>query len=71
MKSGLHSKGGEYMGFIKLGISFVGIVLFWLASIGWAYVVKGEVTMENVESSALAFLIGLVIYIMVDRSIEE
>lgn len=59
------------MGFIKLGISIIGIMLFWLASIVWAYLVKGEATLENIESSALAFLIGLVIYIFVDRSIED
>lgn len=55
----------------KYGLIMLGIVLFWLLSIGWAWLVKGEVSIENVESSALAFLVGIVIAMIVNSVVEE
>lgn len=57
---------------MKLLIQIIGVIILWLLGVGWAYVFYGsEFTFQNVESAMLAFVVGFIVFDLVDRVYER
>jgi hypothetical protein len=53
---------------LKIATSIISVIVFWLLAIGWTYLRDGEgFTFEGVESTLLSFLVGVVVFDIVDR----
>ncbi|MED3562406.1 hypothetical protein [Bacillus xiapuensis] len=53
---------------MRLLVMIIMIVLFWLLCIGWSWLFNHNFTIDDVESSALSFLVGIVISMLVGGS---
>jgi hypothetical protein len=53
---------------LKIITSIISVIVFWLLAIGWTYLRDGEgFIFEDVESTLLSFLVGVVVFDLVDR----
>lgn len=53
---------------MKLLTQIVSVIVLWLLGVGWAFMRHGsEFTFQDVESAVLAFVVGFVVFGLVDR----